>query len=235
MYLVNIFGNRVKEISEEKKDIVETIYNGIDINKFGKEKYSREIENWKSKLKIDKNDKVILYTGRIVPEKGVKELIKAFINIKENQNLKLVIAGAIDYSSNKETSYFSELKKITANNSNIIFTGYIDYSKMPEVYAIADIGVVPSIWEEPFALTVIEHLATGNPVIVTNSGGMPELVNDNCSIIVDKENIEQLSRAIIKMLEYKNEKNEEIIRYSKEQSKKFNKEKYCEAFFKKIN
>lgn len=234
MYLVSIFGQRVKEISENKNDIITTVYNGIDTEKFGKEKYLKQIEEWKSNLKIDKNEKIILYTGRIVPEKGVKELIEAFIKIK-NKKIKLVIAGAVDYSSNKENLYFTELKKIAKCNSNVIFTGYIDYCKMPEIYAIADIGVVPSIWEEPFALTVIEHLATGNPVIITNSGGMPELVNNKCSIIVNKENIFELSNEIEEMLKIKEKNINEITQCSKEQAKKFDKKIYCEMFFKNLN
>ena len=234
LLLVIIYGNRVKEIAQDKKNIVQTVYNGISIEKFGEQKYIKEIEEWKSKLKINKNDKIILYTGRVVPEKGVKELIEAFINIENKQNLKLIIAGAVDYSSNKESLYFSELKKISKDYTNIIFTGYVDYNEMPALYAIADIGVIPSTWEEPFALTVIEHLATGNPVIITNSGGMPELVNNNCSIIVDKGNIEQLSSAIIKILGYNEEKFNIISQNAKEQAKKFNKELYCKNFFEKL-
>ena len=236
LLLVITYGNRVKEISEDKKNIVQTVYNGISVEKFGKQKYIKEIEEWRLKLKINRDDKVILYTGRIVPEKGVKELIEAFININidNKEKLKLIIAGAVDYSANKESIYFSELKKISRYYTNIIFTGYVDYNKMPALYATADIGVVPSTWEEPFALTVIEHLATGNPVIITDSGGMPELVNRNCSITVDKGNIQQLSNAIIKVLGYNKEKINIISQNAKEQAKKFSKELYCKNFFEKL-
>ena len=228
LVLSNFVGDRVKGISSNYATKVHTLYNGIDTKRFGKEKYKNEIVKLKNKYNIPIDNKVILYTGRIVPEKGVKELVQAFSNLTLD-NVKLVIAGSSDYGENKESNYISEIKNIA--NKNVIFTGYVDYKDIPSLYGIADLGVIPSIWEEPFALTVIEHMATGNPVIIANSGGMKELVNSECAIVVNKgKDFEKdLSIAIENIIT----NSEKLIKMGKEarkQSEKFTKEIYVNRF-----
>lgn len=233
--LSNYIKNRVKEISPKNSEKVYTLYNGIELDKFGKDKYLNEISFLKRKYNIEEKDKVVLYTGRLVPEKGVMELIKAFNNIK-NDNYKLVIVGSMGYGKTIMSKYIKKLVKISSCNKNIIFTGYIDYNMMPAVYAMADIGIVPSIWEEPFALTVIEHLASENPIIVSNSGGIIELVNENCSIIVDKDKnyINNLAKSM-KILLSDNEKRNKLKNNTIRQAYKFNIKKYCNRFYILLN
>lgn len=228
--LSNYIGDRVKEISDDKKEKVKILYNGVDVRRFGKEKYKNEIQKLKNEYRIEANDKVILYSGRIVPEKGVKELVQAFVNLDE-KHIKLVIAGSVGYGCTETSMYIEEIKNIAQKSNDIIFTGYVDYETMPKLYAIADMGVVPSIWEEPFALTVIEHMATGNPVVISNSGGMSELVNDKCSIVVEKENnyVINLTNAIRSLI---NDKNKTINMgiEAKKQGEKFDKSIYIKNF-----
>lgn len=231
--LSDYIGKRVKEISPLYNDKVYTLYNGIDTSKFGKEKYKDKIQKVKKEYGILPNDKVFLYTGRIVPEKGVKELVQAFSNLKDDFNVKLLITGSIDYGKNSTSKYLKEVSSIATQN--IIFTGYIAYNEMPILYAIADVGIIPSIWEEPFALTVIEHMATGNPVIITNSGGMPELTNKKCAIMVRKDEnlVQNLKEAIENVIS-----NFEIIKNmgieARKQSESFDKSNYVSRFNKLI-
>ena len=99
---------------------------------------------------------------------------------------------------------------------------------------MADVGVVPSIWEEPFALTVIEHMGVGNPVIITNSGAMPELVKEGTSLIVEKDAniIDNISNAMINIKDnYKKYNSRTIIK----QANKFNSNVYCDRFDELIN
>ena len=167
---------------------------------------------------------MFLYTGRLIETKGVKELISAFNNVKKT-NYKLLIVGG----TKKDNSFIKQLRRLSKNNSNIIYTGFLNYSDIQKIYKIADYGIVPSIWEEPFALTVVEHLASGHPVIITKSGGMPELVNSKCSIIIEKnENIiENLTNAI-EDIEYKKFNSDDCIK----QAEKFSEEKYIDNFIK---
>lgn len=233
--LSNFIKERVCEINLSEKNKIYTLYNGVDINKFGKEKYINLIDKERKKYGLLKKDKILLYTGRIVPEKGVLELIRAFNQLNNVDGIKLLVAGSVNYKKDQKSVYLKKVKRESMNNKNIIFTGYIDYEKMPIIYAMANVGIVPSIWEEPFALTVVEHMATGNPVIITNSGGMTELVNNNSAIIIEKNNniINNIKEAIENLI-CDTAKIKSMGNMAREQSKKFDKKVYIKSFEKLI-
>ena len=72
---------------------------------------------------------------------------------------------------------------------------------MPDLYRRADVIVYPSSVEEPFGLAMLEAMASGKPIVVTNSGGMPEIIqNDVNGYVVPKGNHEALANKIIKLL-----------------------------------
>lgn len=233
--LSNFIKERVCEINLSEKNKIYTLYNGVDINKFGKEKYINLIDKERKKYGLLNKDKILLYTGRIVPEKGVLELIRAFNQLNNVDGIKLLVAGSVNYKKDQKSVYLKKVKRESMNNKNIIFTGYIDYEKMPIIYAMANVGIVPSVWEEPFALTVVEHMATGNPVIITNSGGMTELVNNNSAIIIEKNNniISNIKEAIENLI-YDTAKIKSMGNMAREQSKKFDKKVYIKNFEKLI-
>ena len=218
--LSKYISGRIEEIDNSYKNIF-TLYNGVNVELFEK----ADDGDLKIKYGIEENDFVYLYTGRIVPEKGVLELVEAFNKCKLN-NAKLVIVGNL--SSKK--AYNKKLLKAKNGNNNIIFTGAVSYDKIPMYYKLANAGIVPSTWEEPFALTVIEHLASGHPVIITNSGAMPELVNEKVAIIVQKDSnlINNLSNALVTIKEKSNFSSKSLIN----QASKFNSEIYCSTFKK---
>lgn len=225
--LSNYINSRVQEIDTSFKNIY-TVYNGIDFEKFNRE---CNIDELRKKYNINEEDFVFLYTGRIVPEKGVKELILAFNKISNSNKLKLLIVGDISCKNNKNKKYINEIKNIAKLHShNIIFAGYVDYENIQKYYYLANVGVIPSIWEEPFALTVIENLASGNPVIVSKSGGMPEIVNDKCAIIVNKDEnyIDNLAKELVNIIEMA--RNDEVCNLARKQAEKFNSEKYVLKF-----
>ncbi len=220
--LSNYISSRIRDI-DHNYNAVYTLYNGIELDKFNIE-YDPNI---RKKLKIKETDFVYLYTGRIVEEKGVKELIEAFNQINDN-NSKLIIIGEIN------NKYGKKLIDISKKNKNIIFTEKITYKDIPKYYKCANVGVVPSIWEEPFALTVIEHMSVGNPVIISKSGAMPELVNENVAITVEKKvnYINNLKDALVSA-----KKNYNKFDYKKivDQANKFNSKIYCDTFDKLLN
>ena len=103
----------------------------------------------------------------------------------------------------------------------MVFTGYISYKDMPAIYNLADIAILPSMWEEPAGLTPIEAMACGTPVITTNSGGIPEYVSDSAIVLNrDNELIENIATEIEKLInndnyyaEYKHRGLEQVLNY----------------------
>lgn len=161
--------------------------NCIDQSKFAKQLTAEETWALKEKYKIAENEKVILFTGRISEEKGIKELVLALKQIKY-PNYKLLIVGSSFFRLEAKSRYEKEITEIVeCIKDRVIFTGYVLYDKIPDLYAIADIAVLPSMWEEPAGLTIIEAMTSGLPVITTNSGGIPEYANKKCAFILEKD------------------------------------------------
>ena len=230
----NYIRDRVLTIVNTKK--VKTLYNGIDTESFSQSLTEAEYVKLRKKYNINKDDFVILYSGRIVKEKGVKELVAAFNNVSNRGNIKLLVLGSSIYGKTRKDRYFNEVENLVHDNkSNIIFTGYIDYKDIPKMYEIANIGVVPSIWDDPVTLTTVEMLSMKLPIIVTDSGGIPELVNEKCAITVKRNNeiIKSLQHNIEKLIDDKHLRNE-MINCSRNHALKFTNKKYYQNFNKLI-
>jgi len=168
-----------------------------------------------SKLDIPFNSKIVLFTGRISTEKGVLELIKAFNNIIIN-DIYLVIVGSSFFGSDVKSKFMEELKEIAIINKEYIrFTGYIEYTQMYKFYSIATIVVLPSIWEDPAPLTVIETIISKKPLITTDSGGIPEYANSGCAIVLERNEsiVEKLTDSINSLLSDK-ERCEQMTKFA---------------------
>ena len=98
-------------------------------------------------------------------------------------------------------------------------------------YQLGDVGIVPSQWDEPFALTVIEEMMSGLPVIASKCGGIVEITNKDCAILVEQndEYVDNLEKAMYLMLENPIERKNMAIK-AVDQAKKFDSKKYCETF-----
>ncbi len=217
---------RVKTINKDDKKCI-TILNGIDIEHFFQAKpMDRQILGFK------KEDFIIAFSGRLTPEKGILQLIQAIKQLGNEKNIKLLIIGASAYGKDKKpTDFILQLEQESLPiKSKIQFTGYVDYELIPSYIKIADIAVIPSMWEEPFGLTVVEAMASGLPLITTNSGGIPEICEDN-AIIVERDNIvHNLANSILDLYHHP-DKRECLSRAAIERSKYFNKERYAKDFF----
>ena len=81
-------------------------------------------------------------------------------------------------------AYQEKIKKLAEKfDDRVVFTGYISQQELPDIYNLAEISVLPSMWDEPAGLTMIESLACGTPVITTRSGGIPEYVEGGAIIL----------------------------------------------------
>ena len=210
----------------------QTLYNAIDTTNFFPRK--RPILK-REDIGLKQNDFVIVYSGRINKEKGVSELIDAILSLKEIINIKLMIIGGSFYGNAvNEDDFVKSLKsKAQAIEDKIIFTGFVPYENVPNYLQLADIAVLPSMWNEPFGLTIVEAMAAGLPLITTRSGGIPEICED-VAIIVEREHVINHLAAAIKDLYDHAEKRTSMSTASIERAKFFDKEAYAKKFFAAI-
>lgn len=201
----NYIGNRVKTIDAKSNKII-TLYNGIDIKRFKQEIPEIDKKQIRDRYRINENDFVFLYTGRIIPQKGVKQMVQAFNNVNETiKNIKLLIVGSSAFKNAKKSKYIKELEKLVSkNNENIIFTGYVDYNEINKIYKSCQVQIVPSLWGEALANTVIEGMAAGIPQILNNIGGIPELLKKETALFCDEKNlISSLEKNMIELINNK--------------------------------
>lgn len=210
----------------------QTLYNAIDTkNFFPKEKPSLKREE----IGLNSNDFVIVYSGRINKEKGISELIDAMLQLKDYPNIKLMIIGGTFYGNAKnEDEFVRSLKnKAKSIEDKIVFTGFIPYKNVPDYLHLADIAALPSMWDEPFGLTIVEALAAGLPLITTRSGGIPEIC-EGVATIVNRDNIvNNLASAILDLYQHP-EKREQMAKASIERARLFDKETFARNFFEAL-
>jgi len=185
--------------------------------------------DWKPVIK--KHEGIILFTaGRLEHYKGFHILINSMKEVTEKyKNIKLIIAGTGNYEK--------ELKELTNKlnlNDYIKFTGRISYDKIKEHYFDSDIIIFPSIWPEPLGRLSLEAISSGKPIIASNIGGIPEIVNDKTGILVKPNDKEELTEAILKLI-----KNSGLrLKMGKEANKlydKFSQERFIEKIIKVYN
>ena len=141
--------------------------NGININMFNGVEKDYE---FRRQYALD-NEKIILFIGRLVYEKGVQHLIAAMPKILGGyHDAKLVIAG--------KGGMIDELKaqvNFMGLGNKVYFTGYMDQKQVCKMYKCADISVFPSTYE-PFGIVALEAMLSGTPVVVSDIGGLNEIV-----------------------------------------------------------
>ena len=227
----NYIKSRVKTINSKDIKTI-TIYNGIDLKAF-----SQGTPINKDSIGLSNNDFLLVFSGRINREKGIMELIDAMNQLANYPNIKLLVIGSSFYGNANYENDFTRLLKQKAEplKDRIIFTGFIPYSDMPNYLSMADVAVIPSVWDDPFPTTVLEAQAMGLPIITTHRGGIPEEVTEKNSIIlpIDEHFVNNLANAIIDLYDHP-EKRKKMAIASLERSKLFDKETYAKNFFEAL-
>lgn len=170
-----------------------TVHNTIDEKLFEKRISQAEKDALKKKLGIEPGFPVLLFAGRIAKEKGILELLEALSGL-EDDCFTLLVAGNAFYNTDIKDGFEEQLKQIAKKISGkIIFTGLIPYSKMYQYYQLADLCILPSVWQEPCGMSMIECLASGTPLITTRTGGVPENVTE-ATVLLDTKNLMETLR-----------------------------------------
>lgn len=184
---------------------IHLLYNTIDTNLF-KPIPDLDTVSLRKKLGLATNSKLLIFTGRLTWEKGIDKLL-ASLDFLETANVEVLIIGSISFKIENTSSYEIELKAMAEKYKNIVhFTGYIEHAELPKLYNLADIAVLPSMWEEPAGLTMLEAMACGTPVITTKSGGIPEYVGDSAIVLTRNTQLPQnIAKAIDSLLSNKHQ------------------------------
>jgi len=150
-----------------------------------------------------KGKKIIFHPARIGLAKGCDISIKALKLVKQKvPEAMLVLAGTkniIDWglTQQKDIAYLVHLVEEFGLRDSVLIDSY-DLSEMPLLYAASSVCVYPSTAFEPFGLTMLEAMASGRPMIVTNAGGMPEIIQNGVNgYVVPMKGYEELAAHIV--------------------------------------
>ncbi|MDB9314590.1 glycosyltransferase family 4 protein [Spirulina sp. CS-785/01] len=155
------------------------VLNGVD------PLYYQPSLNWQESRKLwglSQDEKIITYLGRLDREKGLETLLKSFslLNQASQLPLRLLIAGrpVLHPTLEQGEQYKQFLQQLTIDlkiQEQVSFLGYV--KNTVKLYQASDLIVLPSVYAEPCARVIIEAMACGIPIIASNSGGNPELLN----------------------------------------------------------
>ena len=219
---------RIITISNDNDELVRELFpgctdktvfmrNGYDPERFYPEPTTRE--EIAESFGINLAERLVLFVGKLAHFKGVDVLIDAarFYEGERPGKITTIITGDGELSQ--------QLKKQAAdlNVRGVHFLGHLEISQLRKLYSIADACIVPSR-REPFGLVAVEALACGSPVIATNQGGLPDIINDEVGALVDVDDSYGLSTAILHEL-YRPDRQER-----KKNAAKYAYEKYAQDF-----
>ncbi|MHC1636855.1 MAG: glycosyltransferase family 4 protein [Candidatus Nezhaarchaeales archaeon] len=137
-------------------------------------------------------EKIVLFVGRMVYEKGAHILVDAALNLLSRiQNVKFVLVG--EGPMRKELMNKVESRGLARK---FYFAGFVNDSELQELYGVCDVTVFPSLYE-PFGIVALEAMSAGKPIIVSDVGGLSDIViNGFNGIKVPKGDVHTLSSAI---------------------------------------
>lgn len=201
-YVCKSFSDNLPEFETDRLRILR---NCLEVEMYGTDEAAREGRRLREESGFERDDLVVLFSGRLSPEKGVRELLQAFTKVHDLvPAAKLVIVGATYYSSDATSSYEQELRDLARPlGSAVLFTGYVAHEQMPAYYAMADVCATPSVWEEPACMSALEAIAAGKPLVATRSGGMSEYLDESFALLVERGSglVDSLADAIAYLLQ----------------------------------
>lgn len=208
------------------KDKITVAYPGFDSNLFKPIKDTEKIEKVKKKYGIEGN--YVIYTGTIQPRKNLIRLIDAFARVP---NLKLVIVGKTKGEGRQGWMFEDILKrpKELGIEDKVIFTGFAPSEDLPYLVNGAVAFILPSLYEG-FGIPVVEAMACGTPVIVSNVSSLPEIVG-KAGLLIDPKSTDQIEQAI-RTINADKKLRIKLSKLALEQSKKFSWKKFSKEVIK---
>ena len=155
-------------------DKIDVIYNGVETQTFDFLFAGEERDAFRARFAAP-NEKIIFFIGRMVREKGAQVLIEALTRVRyQYHEAKLVIAGG------GERGHLEALARNMGIAPHVYFAGRVSDADRDRLYRVADAAVYPSLYE-PFGIVALEAMAARVPVVVSNAGGLGEVVEHDIS------------------------------------------------------
>lgn len=172
-------------------DKIRIIPNGVDVSIFGREFDKVE---FRKRFALPE-EKIVLFVGRLVYEKGVQTVINAIPIILARVNAKFVIVG----DGGMRDHLIHQVANMRLSHKTV-FTGFLDEDTLTKLYQIADVCIVPSLYE-PFGITALEAMAAKTPLVVSNTGGLSEIVeHDRTGTKIFAGNVDSVAWGITRVL-----------------------------------
>ncbi len=185
--------HQVSQTFSVPQEKLRIIPNGVNVSKFSAETDTRTVKRRYAR----NNERIVLYVGRLVHEKGVHVLIGAAPKVlggMPNVNFIIVGEGGMKEYLLKEAWDFGI-------GHRVFFTGFVDQKRLVSLYKASDVAVFPSLYE-PFGITVLEAMAAKTPVVVTDTGGLSETVkHDITGVKAYADNSDSLAWGILRLLQ----------------------------------
>jgi len=145
------------------------------------------------------NHPIILYVGILMYHKGIINILHAISRDEMLRNVNFLIVG--------DGKLKEKCKNYISHHAlkNVKLVGRVPFSDIPAFYSVSDIVVFPSIWQEPFGRVAIEAMAAGKPVVASNVGGIPDIIeHGKTGYLVNPFDLETWKNSIIKLIENEN-------------------------------
>jgi glycosyltransferase involved in cell wall biosynthesis len=174
---------------------INVVLNGVNVSRFAP-RSAAEAGQIRNALGMPATRPLVVSVAALIPQKGVGDLLIAAKQVLEEQPSTLfVVVGT--------GGLFEPLQQQARElgiDRSVQFVGR--RSDVERFLAVADVLVVPSVWEEPAGLVVIEAMAAGRPVVATGVGGIPEYMEQGVTgILVEPHAPEQIAKAVIRLLD----------------------------------
>ncbi|MBS7621703.1 glycosyltransferase family 4 protein, partial [Candidatus Bathyarchaeota archaeon] len=189
----NYMVSHVKWVFGLPQDKLIMIPNGVDAKEYERSG-DVDLNQFRRRFALPE-EKIVLFVGRLVYEKGIHVLISAVPKVLEKVNAKFVIVGN-GYMQQSLSEYIRNIGLA----HKVMFTGFVDDWTLRNLQKCADVSVVPSIFE-PFGIVALEAMAAKSPVVVSDTGGLSEIVEHEITgVKVYPNNPDSLAWGITKVL-----------------------------------